>query len=636
MATGNVSFYKGTDYGLNPYKDEFIGGTYVPVPASSLGLTTDARTANQIKAISDKINAGAKTIEVSWLSTEVAESIPRQHLAEINRLRKMAGVELTIHGPILDPTGVTKEGWSEADRKQTEKQMEMTMQRGHEMDPQGNVVVTFHSSSLPEAVNKIYNPETGKEELRSFLVVDERTGQISPVQIQPSYLEEEKKEGKSINQIMADKLEEQNHKIWAQSLQHIDFYAKQGGDIIEHIISTAGTSEDKGLEKEDLTKFGELLKQTPITELYGKYAKGKGEEMLKQVEEDVSKGGANHLRKMMGEIEHGDIYLRQSYTDFKEWFDKVYDSAKRTDDTDALAKLDSFRKEVQPHLNDMKNDPSKVRLLAGSLTEGIHMLRSIEKTPQIMRPMRDFAIEKASETFSNVALDSYEKFEREGKAPPIIAIENPPAGMALSRSEDLKELVEKSRESLRKKLMESQGLSESEAKAAAAKLIGATWDVGHINMIRKYGYGEEQLIEETKMIAPMVKKVHLSDNFGFEHTEIPMGMGNVPIKQELDIIQEKGPYKDKVKKIIEAQQWYQHFQTTPFTETLRAFGSPIYSMNMQQYWHQTPGIGGGYFSGQGMLPDAHFSIYGSGFSSLPTELGGQVAGKSRLSGTPID
>ena len=80
----------------------------------------------------------------------------------------------------------------------------------------------------------------------------------------------------------------------------------------------------------------------------------------------------------------------------------------------------------------------------------------------------------------------------------------------------------------------ASGMSESDAKKQAQKIIGATWDVGHTNMLRKYGYDKADLIKQAEIIAPYVKKVHLSDNFGLEHTELPMGMGNVPIKEIME------------------------------------------------------------------------------------------------------
>ena len=56
-------------------------------------------------------------------------------------------------------------------------------------------------------------------------------------------------------------------------------------------------------------------------------------------------------------------------------------------------------------------------------------------------------------------------------------------------------------------------------------------------MLRKEGYSEKDIVKQTEIIAPFVKHVHLSDNFGFEHTELPMGMGNVPLKEIMEKLQ---------------------------------------------------------------------------------------------------
>ncbi len=57
---------------------------------------------------------------------------------------------------------------------------------------------------------------------------------------------------------------------------------------------------------------------------------------------------------------------------------------------------------------------------------------------------------------------------------------------------------------------------------------------------------------------------------------------------------------------------------------------------MTPYWNQNAWTTGGYFAGYGNNPDIHHSIYGSGFSNLPVELGGQTGGRSRVSGAPIE
>jgi len=114
-----------------------------------------------------------------------------------------------------------------------------------------------------------------------------------------------------------------------------------------------------------------------------------------------------------------------------------------------------------------------------------------------------------------------------------------------------------------------------------------------------------------------------------------MGMGNVPTKPMLDAISK---YNKKVKKIVETGQWFEPFKITPFKQTMEAFGSPIYSMQMSPHWNQAPAISGagGYFAGLGTNPDLHHSMYGAGFSNLPMELGGETAGRSRVSGNPLE
>ena len=252
------------------------------------------------------------------------------------------------------------------------------------------------------------------------------------------------------------------------------------------------------------------------------------------------------------------------------------------------------------------------------------------KVPELYKPLEDFAIEKTATTFANVALNSYKKFK---DTAPIISIENPPVGMGLSRGEDLRKLVDLARTKFVENAKNS-GINEREATDQANKLIGVTWDVGHINMLRKYGYNEQDIVKESEKIAPLLKHIHLSDNFGFEHTELPMGMGNVPIKQIMEKLGDKG---FEARKVIEAAGWWQHFKSAPFQETLEAFGSPIYGMKMAPYWNQSIGVQG-YFGGYGpMLPTVNYETFGSGFSSLPSELGGQrQTGRSRMSGNSLE
>jgi len=327
----------------------------------------------------------------------------------------------------------------------------------------------------------------------------------------------------------------------------------------------------------------------------------------------------------------GAAMLDDSYRQIKE----IFETVKRYGTEEDQEIIDQFSQQVESDAEKIKKTKDRneqTQLTLKVIEKGVETFSKIKIPPKIYRELDEFAKENTTKTFANVALNSYKKF---GDKAPIITIENPPIGQAFSTGEELKKIVEDSR----KKFVETavkEGMSKNEAKSQAEKLLGVTWDVGHINMLKKYGYEAEDIIKETEQVAKLVKHVHLSDNFGFEHTELPMGMGNVPIKQ---IMEKLGKEGFDAKKIIEAASWWQHFKTPPVQETLHAFGSPLYSMGMAPYWNQTLGLQQGYYSGYGMmLPQINYETFGAGFSQLPAELGGQKPGAegSRMSGKPME
>jgi hypothetical protein len=635
MTSGHY-FYEGSNYGFEPkYSDAFLGISYKS-PAEQFGITTDPRNANQLKEVSGKLSTGAKTIEVSGVSPEIMESIPNQHLDEINRLRKLAGVELTFHGPLVEPSGVTRQGWDNTHREQAERQIWDAVKRSHKINPDGNVVVTLHSSQgVPRAETKIFNEKTGKEELREFFVADESSGQFANIVPQINYLLEAHPE-ENPEKIIKKEIEKRNRDSWFRELQQVNFHAHAGSSDIDRAFNIT-EERKKALPSEQLEIFE---KQKPLAQLYKAHLEGKGAEKMKEIESEFGPEIASAMNQTMKQITHGDIYLRDAYQELQSLFNKAYNSAYKSNNKEDIEKLEAYRHEMLKRKEDFK-DVEKIEEFADAITKGVSVLRSVQ-TPQTLKPMKEFLVDKSGETFANVALKSYKEFAK-GKSKntaPIISVENPPFGAGLSTGEELNELIDSARKKFVEKavLPESRGgfgLSEKQADKEAEKLIGATWDVGHINMMRKYGYDEEELLKQTKKIAPKVKHIHLSDNFGLEHTELPMGMGNVPIKKEMEILNK---FNKQARKIIETGgAWYRDFKVSPLNMTLGAFGSPLYSSGASPSWTQSSGLTGEYSSGYGNInPDVHHATYGAGFSNLPAELGGQMAGRSRLSGTPME
>ncbi|MDP1695516.1 MAG: hypothetical protein Q8L29_01230 [archaeon] len=611
---GYHSMYGGADYGLNPDYGKDFGQSIEYTGVSDFALSTDPRTANQIKAVAEKIRAGAKGVEIEMLLPDVIKAIPKQHLEELNRLRKVAGVDLTLHGPTIEPTGVTRNGWDEVQRVNAEREMWDTVERSHAIQPNGNMVITFHTSAGipdPEIIEKVKD----KEVLKNIAIIDERTGRLG--YIPQDMLQKEYFEGKGEPANPINKLTELNENAWRRELNELALATDRGRQEIERAMM----SEKPMTPEQEKKVYG----------MYSTYLENpvKYESEMKKIKQEMPEL-AHMISNFTHGINSGTVFLENAYESFRELYNRAYSAAERDKDEATKKKLDEFKERVAPVIKKFREDPTKKFETANELSKGINLLGNEIDAPKMFRPLKEFALDKASETFSNIALKAYNKFKENA---PIIALENPPVGMGITRGKDIRELVEKTQEKLRDKLQE-EGLSKSAAEKEAKKLIGVTWDVGHINMLKKHGYTDEDLRKETGQIAKYVKKIHLSDNFGFEHSELPMGMGNVPMQKHMEELKKAhGEQLKKIKKVIEAGDWYQHFQTTPFSVN----GSALYAMQMAPYWGGQSASAGSYFTSYGMMnPEIHHSQYGAGFSTLPAELGGQIAGKSRLSGSAMD
>ena len=142
--------YQGSYSSLDPEKaGGFVG---YRMPAGDIGMGTDARTANVLKEVSENLNVGGKTVELSQVFPEQFDSIPNEQLEEVNRLSKLTGVDVSVHAPVLEASGLTNEGFSESNREAAERQMTSAVERSHKVNPDGNIPVTFHSSAITVSV----------------------------------------------------------------------------------------------------------------------------------------------------------------------------------------------------------------------------------------------------------------------------------------------------------------------------------------------------------------------------------------------------------------------------------------------------------------------------------------------------
>jgi len=574
------------DKGPNELKED-SGDLYIGyrIPQGELGATTSVQTANQIKEVTNLLNQGIKNIEISTISADVFEMIPKQHLKEINRLTKLTGSETSLHAPVIDPSGFTQQGWNESNREVAENQFSNVMKNSHELNPDGNIPVTIHASQIPGTTH-MKDPVTGEMIARSMVAVNQETGELRN-------LEREKIHFPDMQNIEAGeeftperRLKSANATHWENQLSQLVFYKERADELLD-----GNWPSIVGEKKEDYNEKQIISSQ---------------------------------------KVENANVYLHNAYQNVNSLFDQAY----KNSDADGKEKLKNASDKFKVYWKKAADEEGRLKnpaFFSGALQVLIGEMQNItqETPPQIYKPIEDFATSKASQTLGNVAFKSWKEF---GKNSPIVSIENPPYGSAISTAKDLRNLVDATRKQFVEKA-KTEGYSESEAKEAAEKLIGATWDTSHISMIRQHGFGKDTLIDEAKHIAPVVKHVHFNDNFGGSHTDLPAGMGTVPMKEIMGELEKGGA---KGKKVFEGGQWFQHFQTSPHPVVMEAVGSPLYGMMAAPYWNQIRDTMGNYMLGHGeILPDQHFSTYGSGFATLPRELGGQMGGgQSRFSGAP--
>ena len=251
------SIYQGGYSTLDPNKAYSNSFTGYRTNVSSLGITTNPATANQIKEVSDKLSGGLKNIEVEFLSPEIFDSIPKQQLTEIKQLSKLLGSEVSVHAPVIDTVGMTREGYSEVNRELAERRVTDALLRSHELNPDGNIPVNFHTvEGIPGSEWKTLGDVEGKKprEARRLIGVDRDTGKMIPLELEKKYYP-----GTNLSEpeiyTPERNLKVANDTDWDNKLSQLFFnkeradeILRQNAPMIEHLYKDLKQREEKGLD----------------------------------------------------------------------------------------------------------------------------------------------------------------------------------------------------------------------------------------------------------------------------------------------------------------------------------------------------------------------------------------------------
>jgi hypothetical protein len=635
---------------------------------SRQGAPTSPMTPNQIGEMGRLLNSGMKNIEVGTLKQEDFETIPIQHFDEMRRTAKLTGSKISIHAPILDPAGIGQQGYSDEEREASEEYIKTLINKAHILDPEGNTPINIHSTGGIQGaiaardeegntmrykedewrvlkdyegniVEKTLMHKKGDEVVQVLPVINRESGQMAAMKREElHYIEKNKvwtpeERLANINETSWDdeKLKLMAYQKSKQEFNHMNQRIMQNPAWLELNIKAKNMERGQGeLTKEEWEELNRMNSQIELNK--------------KQIQQnDVHLiSGLNTLHDKFSKYSNPKTKLeKQEFKESKKHIEVAREMMKATKEEEKATKeLIKIKKSLASGSNLSEEVRSRAAFLEDSLEkrrsekfDQVLFQMSHLSAPEIFVSTEDFAKEKTVETMKNAAKYAFKKF---GKTAPLITIENVMPNMVLSRGESLSKLVKDTRKEFTKEIMEEKGLDKKEAKKIAEKIIGATWDVGHIHQLKSKGYTDEEIVAETKKVAQEVKHVHLTDNFGFGDSHLALGMGNVPIKEHLKILE--GEADEERRNIVESGAYAAQFKTSPLPPTLEHLNSPVYTYEAGPSWTEARDMYASYLVGFGdVLPQKHFeSFYGAGFSRLPTELGGQAGGtqQSRFSGTP--
>lgn len=624
--------------------------------AGRIGATASPQVANQIGELNSRLNQGLKAVELGTMNQRLLDQVPEEHFREARRLGKLTGSEASLHAPIqdLDLAGFSQQGWDPTERKRKVAQLGAVVKKAHLLDPEGNTPITIHAGTFPaqkwqkDWKDSVWKDEKGKpvEDKKSeMMLINPHSGEVRPTRYKEKLrFGEEKPEAwtpeRQMNNMNITSWHQEQFQLsqWKKAMDEKD--AMTQAKLNQFNYNDLVINKQKGIltqdEKTKLEIVEEEIKDNINfkKELYQNMSSAV-EDMYERLEKyhytegDYGKDWENYNTVEYPEykkrFKEGEKEIITKSQEIRELQDKI-SQAKKSGDEERFIDL---RQKTDEKIRDINNIYEKQ-------TDILRQAAQEMPAPKLWRPVDEFAKEETAKSLAEAAVNSYKEY---GKNSPMLLLENVYPEFALSRADTLKGTIEEAQKNFvnlatKDKKEGGLGLSKNAAEEHAKKVIGVTWDVGHIYMLRKSGYTDEDIEKEAKKIAPHVKHLHLTDNFGFEDSHLPPGLGEVNIKEQLKAIEKVqaglGNKEDfeKVRGIVEAGEFVANYKEAPHVYALEHLGSPMYSEAAAPYWQQSLDTFGNYFGGYGeLMPQKYFDLYGApGFSQLPATLGGSGQG----------
>lgn len=563
--------YWNTDYWHSMDRSGGKENEVININPSQLGISHGI--GDPLQGLKGNVFAGASRVELGFMGAGkgsrhsptgwTPESVSRSEREDIRLLAKVNQVELSTHAsPSVSLSGLTQQGFSEEQQEKALFEVKKAIEFA--ADTAGGGPVVLHAQEFPRSIAEHYKKEKftqypGEEEKAIIPLADERTGQLitlrRDIQV-PEPVRDEK-----TNELVRD--EEGKIKV---VMKDFDYF------------------EDK-------------FKKLPESDRKDKYDNNVGKYFFNQYQQrqiEQAEGQAEYYGDRVREIEK----TRESLNNMKK---EVLEKAENKDYVAGFIaeRLGGMGKLSPEEVGELRKDPStylnnKIKELDRSLTgwrEGeISARRQAVQTQEEgkrIKPIEEVGVERSAKAMARAALFGYNiEKSRNLERPVMISVENYEPEIYGGHPQEMKKLIQEARKQMSNNLIEEQHLSEKEAKEIAQDRIKMTFDIGHLNMWRKFFQGtdqefkkwvDEQVEDLTK--SKILGHVHITDNFGYHDEHLTPGEGTAPIKELLRKLEAKG-YKGNIIAEPGGQPEGQLFKS--LTGAWKLSNYPIYRVDSEQ------------------------------------------------------
>ncbi len=584
--SGHLDYGTSMDRYASPVDSEGNPNMSVPwadgVDIATIGISTPPMK-DQLQSLKARIFQGARKVELGFWGKgkgskgqggTTPEQVDTWQRRDIKELAEFNKVQLTTHvtPAIGNLSGLTDKGFLDEEREKAMHEIQRTIDFAADTTQGGAVVV--HLGEFPRAFSEQEDWGKGKGGEPKFLmyptesehakqyVVDERTGQfmgtISKDQVvfEPKWTtakdwEEEMAQRGNHTKIVGA-LDKDGRKIEPTDWVDIDGNVISKDAQPEELFNRRVPKWDKeGTKFETERRTWDWFK-TKADEWNSEHKDNKKTPAMifyeTQIDNQIlqAKGSSLFYAHQYDDLRENITRAKKAFDEYKQLEDNM-DPDKRwkiaveryfaggvagslipRESEMPTAALDRFIDETKKNMRYMHESSATADARAAELMD--------MKTR--LKPLETFAKTKTADTIARAAEYAMAKSAKT-KDPLFVSPENIFPEMYGSHPEELREIIQLSRDAFAKHLVEMKQVGNMEAaNKLAERHIKATFDIGHAYTWRKYFKGTDEEFNKWLMTeidalnkAKVIGHVHVSDNFGYEDEHVTPGRGKVPVQE---------------------------------------------------------------------------------------------------------